>query len=403
MFGKAATVRVYKRSSKTAGPLYYYLLLMLAGFLTGCSTLDVNPLAIEQIAPLEFENRVLSVAEIELTTPAPDLLAVDDEMRQFVERYVGDLPTGRQRLHMLHRSLKGAGVLNIIYEPGAGGTAGDVFHRESANCLSYAHLFVAMAREAGLDAHYQWLEVRPQWSLMGERIAVRLHVNVVVHLNRGEKYMVDIDPLPSHDIAGSRALSDADAAALFHSNLAMDLLVAEDIEQSWSHAVRALQMSPEMSHLWVNLGVIYRRVGQLREAERAYLYALQLDSRDRSAMNNLVVLYELEGRNGEYGYWVDRIKRYRKSNPYYHAWLGDQAGETENWSLALTHYQTALALAPQESRLLYAVGLIHYRLGDFGAASHYIRRAIDTATLRRDIDTYQLQLDLVLREQVAGL
>ena len=335
--------------------------------------------------------------------PTPDLLATDQDMRDFVQLYSGAVRNNRQRLMMLHRAVKGAGTLNLQYDPSADGTAREVFRRGSANCLSYANLFVALAREAGLDAGYQWLEVRPQWTRMGERVMVRLHVNVVVKLGDGGQYMVDIDPLPSRDIAGTQQISDRDAQALYHNNIAMEALADDHLEQAWLHTVRALQLSPRGSHLWVNLGAIYRLAGQHREAESSYLYALQLDPWDRSAMNNLVVLYGIEGRQEDLDYWEVRVGRYRDANPYYHAWLGDQAAQRDDWRGAVQHYEQALHLLPDDSRLLYAAGMIHYQMDELAAASSYIKRAIKTATLRSDIETYQLQLDTVQAEQLAGI
>jgi Flp pilus assembly protein TadD len=382
--------------------------LVVAGFLfcatlLACSTTGLSTAALSDLAPLQVEGGMLPVEAVAELAPTPDLLAVDEEMREFVALYAGDEGSHRRRLMMLHRAIRGGGTLNLQYDPFAEGTAREVFHGGAANCLSYANLFVAMAREAGLDARYQWLEVRPQWTRMGERIALRLHVNVVVHLPRGGQYMVDIDPLPSRDITGSQEISDRDAQALYHNNIAMNALAQEDTEQAWIHAVRALQLSPATPHLWVNLGAIYRLAGQHREAERSYLYALQLDPWGRSAMTNLEVLYRLEGREAERSHWAQRVERYRETNPYYHAWLGDQAGESHDWRRALEHYEEALDLSPQDARLLYAAGLIHYQLDNFKAAERYIERAIDSATLRSEIETYRAQLEEVKRSQVAGL
>ena len=304
---------------------------------------------------------------------------------------------------MLHRAVIGAGTLDLQYDPLAEGSAREVFHRGSANCLSYANMFIALAREAGLDADYQWLEVRPQWTLLGERVLVRRHVNVLVDLGGGGQYMVDIDPLPTRDIAGTRQISDADAQALYHSNIAMDALADEELELAWLQAVRALQLSPKTSHLWVNLGAIYRLAGQHREAESSYLYALQLAPRERSAMNNLVVLYGIEGRHEEQAYWEERVAQYRDANPYYHAWLGDQAADSGDWQQALQHYQSARSLLPEDSRLLYATGQIHYRMQDLAGAYDYLRRAIEAATLRSDIERYQRQLDEVEQRQLAAI
>ena len=379
------------------------VVLLLSVFLAGCVSSARHSRSVADLAPLHLPGQTLPVAAVAQRVHTPDLLATDQDMRDFVARYTGEVRNERQRLNMLHRAIIGRGSLGMEYDPLAGGDAREVFHRGSANCLSYASLFVALAREAGLDASYQWLEVRPQWTRLGERIMVRLHVNVAVALRSGDHYMVDIDPLPSRDIAGSRRISDRDAEALYHSNIAMEALADEDLTEAWLQAVRALQLSPQIPHLWVNLGAIYRMAGQHREAEGSYLYALQLDPWDRSAMNNLVVLYGMEGREKDRSYWERQVAVYRDNNPYYHAWLGDQAGERGDWQQALAHYEEALQLLPDDSAMLYATGMLYYRMDELEQASGYLQRAIETATLRSDIDGYELQLEAVKSRMVAGI
>ncbi|GAB3275068.1 transglutaminase domain-containing protein [Parahaliea aestuarii] len=369
--------------------------------LTACSHQPSFRDAVTALPPLQFEGQVVTL-EAAASLDSPGLLDLDEAMRDFVASYARSAAQPRQRLINLHSAVKGSGTLGMRYDAFSDGTAQQVFQRGTANCLSYAHLFVALAREAGLDARYQWLEVRPQWTRIGERVALRLHVNVLVRLPSGEQYMVDIDPLPSRDIADSRTLSDGEARALHHNNLAMEALATGDLAAAWQQGVKALQISPDMGQLWVNLGAIYRAAGQDGPAERSYFRALQLDGGDRSAMNNLLVLYQRQGRSDEQAYWAERVARYREANPYYHAWLGDQAGEAGDWDAALLHYQRALDLRGDDARLFYALGIIEYRRGDYDAATDYIGRAIKGATLRGDIDDYRLQLDLIRREALAA-
>ena len=355
-------------SPRYGRPLCVLLLVLLATVLNGCGASLNSRRMVNALPPLQLPDRTVETAEVAARVSTPDLLAVDPQMREFVQLYTGDIRHPRQRLLVLHRAISGSATLGIDYDPVAGGTASQVFHRGTANCLSYASLFVALAREAGLDAGYQWLDVRPQWTRQGERVMVRMHVNALVEIGRMSQFMVDIDPLESRDIAGSRRLSDDDASALYHSNIAMQALAANDLEQAWLQAVRALQLSPAMAHLWINLGAIYRVAGQYRGAENSYQHALLLDPLERSAMNNLAVLYNIEGRHEEHAYWERRVARYREDNPYYHAWLGEQAYETGDWRLAVGYYERALALAPGDSRLLYALGLAHVELGETDAA-----------------------------------
>ncbi|MEP1473134.1 MAG: tetratricopeptide repeat protein [Halieaceae bacterium] len=390
-----------QRLSVFAGLRRSFVLLVLP-FLFACVSIPSEQLAVADLSPLILDGQVITVEDAQRTAPTPDLLALDDDMRDFVATYAGKRNNQRQRLVNLHQSIKSPAILDIQYDPFAEGGAEETFHRGSANCLSYANMFVALAREAGLDARYQWLEVRPQWSRMGERVAVRLHVNVLVKTLNGDRFMVDIDPLSSNEITGSRVLSDLDAAALYHSNIAMGALAEEQLDTAWIQAVRALQLSPDTGHLWVNLGAIYRVAGQYEDAERSYFRALQLDHFDRSATNNLVVLYEYLGREEDHAYWSDRSRRYRDRNPYYHSWLGDLAGEAGDWPLALEHYQRAVKIMPDDSRLLYGLGIIYHQLGDFDSATEQISLAIERASLTREIEEYEIRLESVREDQLAS-
>ena len=396
----AAAVRWQAAACST---LRFVSVILLLPILLACAGNPSERPSVADLSPLVLQDRVITMADVKLADPTPDLLAIDDAMRNFVATYAGARTNSqRQRLLNLHQAVKSPAILDLQYDPFAEGGAEETFHRGSANCLSYASMFVALAREAGLDAKYQWLEVRPQWSRMGERVAVRLHVNVAVKTRQGETFMVDIDPLSSNDITGTRVLNDREAEALYHSNIAMGALAQEQLDIAWIQTVRALQLSPDTGHLWVNLGAIYRVAGQYEDAERSYFRALQLDRYDHSATNNLVVLYEHQGRDEEYAYWSERSRRYRDKNPYYHSWLGDLAAGKDDWPAALEHYQSAVELMPQDSRLLYGLGIIHHQLGDFDEATRQITLAIERASLARDIEEYEVRLESVREDQLAG-
>jgi len=363
----------------------------------------LGPEVVHELAPLQHDGHTVTVAQVADAVPTPDLLALDEPMREFVALYTRDQSNSQLRLVSLHEAVRGFGSLGLEYDPFADGTARETFHRGRANCLAYANLFIALAREAGLDAHYQWLEVRPQWSRVSERVQLGLHVNVVVRLKGNRRFMVDIDPLPSRDITGSQELTDTEAESLYPNNLAMAALGRDEVEQAWLHLVRALELSPEMAHLWVNLGAIYRYSGQHREAERSYQQALDLDVTEYSAMTNLAVLYGLEGREKEREYWLDRVDSHRRSNPYYHAWLGDEAASQGDWQAALKHYNRAISLLPGDSSLLYSRAVIYYRLHDLDAAAANIEKAIELAQLRSDVEFYRQQLEKVREARLVGI
>tara|TARA_R110002110_G_scaffold106847_6_gene267659 strand:- start:4716 stop:5429 length:714 start_codon:yes stop_codon:yes gene_type:complete len=224
----------------------------------------------------------------------------------------------------------------------------------------------------------------------------------MVRMPHGEQFMVDIDPLQARDIAASRLLADREAAALHHNNLAMAALAAGSLPDAWMQVVNALRQSPELPLLWVNLGAIYRQTGQLEAVEWALLQALERDSGERSAMNNLALLYDETGRISERDAWLARIQRYRERNPYYLAWRGDLAGESGDWDEALLQYRKALALQPGDSALLAATGVIHFKLQQYGAAERFLQQAIDAASLSSERREYAAQLERVRQGRRAG-
>ncbi|EED30668.1 tetratricopeptide repeat domain protein [gamma proteobacterium NOR5-3] len=371
--------------------------------MSACATPPDWAFDVRDVPPLKLDGRIYSYDPDSPDLRDPQVLLVTQEMRDFVERYTRDSNNAHNKLMALHRAIKGQGALAMEYDPFADGTARDAFNRGSANCLSYAHLFTALAREAGLNAQYQWMEVRPEWHRMGDRVAVRLHVNVQVKMRDSIEYMVDIDPLNRFEVAGARLMSDEEGLALYYNNLAMNALAADRPVQAWQQLVRGLDEAPGMSQLWVNLGAIYRYAGQYAEAEQTYFHALEIDGSDRSAMNNLVVLYELQGRSKEQNYWEDRLERYRNLNPYYHASLGDLAMEAEDWDAAYDHYERAADMQPSDGLLIYSQGLAAHKLGSDEEAERLISRAIEKAAFQVEKQRYRVQLRTIREQKAAAL
>ncbi|MEM6484769.1 MAG: transglutaminase domain-containing protein [Pseudomonadota bacterium] len=366
--------------------------LLVAVTVGACATRGKLQFNSDQIPHLSYEGEVFAAEDALSYGTDIDILHLTDEMRSFVRDTIQSRNNGKTRLMSLHRSIKSPGNLGMQYDPFADGDAATTFQRGTANCLSYAHMFVALAREAGLNARYQWMEVRPEWQRIGERVAVRLHVNVNVKTRDGTEFTVDIDPLSRSEVAETRLLTDKEALGLYFNNLAMLALADGHPVRAWQQLILGLEASPETSHLWVNLGAIYRHAGQYREAEESYFTALKLDRSDRSAMNNLVVLYELEGREQEQEYWLGRLRHYRNQNPFYHANLGELALADEDWDAAVGHFAKAHRIRPDDSQFTYQMGLAEHRRGNDERAVKLIHEAINDTLITAEKARYRVQL-----------
>ncbi len=374
---------------------------LAAVLLTSCAMHSPRGPDVAALPPLHTaDGRSLSPVDALAMVKTPDLLRLDDAMRDFVDRYVtGDQ---RQRLHTLHRSLISAALVDIDYDPAADGTAREVFHDGAANCLSYAHLFVALARYAGLDANYLSVSLRPEWSRHGRQVALRQHVSVNVRLRNGASYVIDIDPVSRERIASTDLLSDEQAYALYHGNLAMDGLLVQDMKAAYAQALKAVQMAPDIDYLWVNLGAIYRQSGQDAVAENLYQTALSINPYSRTAMNNLAVLYSVQGDEQRAQYWADRVQQRRQQNPFYHYSLGEMAEADGNLESALAHYRRAIALRDSESEFYFRVARLYAELDDFGQSRDFAEKAIQRAKLVVEREQYRAFLRQLSAETLAA-
>ena len=376
---------------------------LLAGvmvLLCGCATQRHNTPAITTLPPLKLEAAELRPADALASAQSPELLELTDEMRAFVDRYVhGD---ARQRLHTLHRSLVSPALVGVEYDPDADGSAAEVFHAGAANCLSYAHLFVAMARYAGLNARYLSVSLRPEWSRHGSKIALRRHVNVAVTFRNGERYVVDIDPVSRDRIAGSEELSDRQAFALYHGNLAMSALLDGQDERAYAEALQALRIAPDIDFLWINLGAIYRQHEQDDVAESLYHTALKLNPGSRTAMNNLAVLHESRGNLAEAERWAQRIQQRRNKNPYYHYYLGELAESKGDYLAALEHFSRAIKLREVEADFYFRVARVYLTLEQPDRSRAFAQQAIAKAKRVNERESYRAFLRLLSEDQLAA-
>jgi len=395
-----ATARLSAQRSRVS-PVWGCLLLVCCASLLGCAHQRLAVPDVATLPPLKVSgDRALTPTRALAATDTPALLELSQPMRDFVDRYVqGDQ---RQRLRTLHRSLLSPALVGIEYDPAVDGTAAEIFQAGAANCLSYAHLFIALARYAGLDAHYLSLSLRPEWSRHGSKIALRQHVSVEVDLRNGERYVVDIDPVSRERVAHSEVLTDRQAFALYHGNLAMQYLFAGDAPAAYGDALRAVTLAPDIDFLWANLGALYRQQGQDDVAEQLYLAALEVNPDSRTAMNNLAVLYRSRGDHVQADAWATRVERRRQQNPFYHYYLGELAEAEAEYEEALAHYQRAIVLRRSEAEFYFRVARLYLHLGQRERSQVYARQAIAHARLAGERETYEAFLRALSGDSLAS-
>lgn len=342
-------------------------------------------------------------ALLEASVPGEALPVIDTrdltpEMRAFVSQSVAGARSAEARLQRLLWDMRRNGLLTLTYQSTHTGTASETFETRVGNCLSFTNLFVALAREAGLEVSYQQVDIPPVWTSGGEMLLLNQHVNVRVHRTTRQRasthdHVVDFNAPEYTGNYPQRPVADAVVDALFHNNLAVDALVADDPRTAFLHFRRALEIDPASTSAWTNLGVLYQRNALERHAEAAFHQALAHDPGHKVAMSNLARLYDRLGHTDLSAAYRERIRRHQQQNPYYHFFLAEQAFAQADLDATLRAVDRAIRLREQEHQFHFLRAQALEALGDREAARLSLLRAEEHATFATVRNTYRRKLE----------
>lgn len=308
----------------------------------------------------------------------PDFTQLTSEMEAFLERHV-DTDGGRENLAWsLAWAATNRDVLAFDYDPARTLTPADTFALRTGNCLSFSLMFIAMARHLGLDAWYQEVEVPPQWNSANNTVLFSLHINVFVQGQRGA-WIVDVSGQANTPTRHQRLLRDEEAHAQYFNNLGAEALTAEDLGRAFAYFAKAIEIAPELSYVWSNLGVVYNRNAQTEAARSALRTALRLDPGNAVAANNLYLIYEQEGDLESARDLRARVEKHRRRNPYYLYALSAEAFAEGRLGDSVGLLEQAIALNGREYRFHYELARTLVHAGDRVAAKAALERALALA------------------------
>ncbi len=303
-----------------------------------------------------------------------DLIAVNEDMRAFLQTYVPSGISDRRKVELILHAILANG-LNLTYDNFRTLTAQETFYAREGNCLSFTNLFVALAREAGVDVAYQAVEVPPVWSERGGSWLFNLHINVLVTLP-GRTQVVDfsLEQYPT-DISSKR-LSDREVLARYHNNLGVHWMTEGDARLAFLQFRRALELTPRQGFIWTNLGTLYRHHGDTLAAESAFLHAVEL-SDEQSANSNLARLYAQTGETQLAAYYRERVAVFRSKNPYYLYQQAQSAYDRGQYDEAESLLSNAISRQDAEYAFHHLLGLVYTQQHNWDGAKRSFRRAAE--------------------------
>lgn len=333
------------------------------------------------------------VAIPEAAPPARErIMAVPPELQaRLRDEIVADHPSQNERLQRLVAFMFEPQGLAMFYRSDATYTVEQTYAAREANCLSFTLLFLALAREAGLDAYPQVIEETLGWDQRANTIYRNIHINAGVRIG-GQRYTVDVASDSVIARHHPEQVSDQRLLALFYNNQAVDLLTQNRVEPALAYISEAIDLDPDYAAHWSNAGVLYLRNGDPARAERAYTRALTLAPQHAGALFNMAGLYERIGDHKRETEFRRRLEQVQDRDPFHHFLLAIGLEKNGDYRRAVKHYQRAIRLYPDEHRFYFALAKAYVQLGDIRRASRALLRAqahSDGATR----DLYQAKLE----------
>jgi Tfp pilus assembly protein PilF len=340
---------------------------------------------------------------------AADVFALSPAMRHYLEHETADKFQRRGRQQGLVDALYSKGELRLEYDSVVTRNAAQAFEARSGNCLSLVIMTAAFAKELGLAVHYQSVFTEESWARSGDMNFLIDHVNVslgrrVSEIDRGSRFqeVLTIDFRPPQDSRGQRArlLSEGTVIAMYMNNRAAESLASGRLHDAYWWSREAIVQDPAFARGYNTLGVVYRRHGDLFEAERVLNHALAIEPSNPQIVSNLMQVVGDQGRPAEAGVLRQRLAQLESEPPFIFLDRGQAALREGDYATARDLLLREVARAPYYHESHYWLAIAYVKLGNAKQAREHLARAMDASPTRGDHDLYAAKLERIRSAQL---
>ncbi|MNV27312.1 Tetratricopeptide repeat protein [compost metagenome] len=336
--------------------------------------------------------------QVAVDIPAPEqIMVVPPEIKALLRERVTDTTNSpEKRLQRLVELIFDPNGLGLQYDTEATLTIAETWQQRRANCLSFTLLFVALAREVGLEAHVQEVGQVVTWYQEQGLIFNAGHVNAGLRVN-GRPATMDLDSNVLYDSRGPRQISDRRALAHFYNNRGADKLAAHDYVTARRYFDLSLQMEPRFVPGWSNLGVLESRVNDLTAASRDFETALSINKDHAPSLHNASKLYLQMGDTRRAAQLQTRLDRSRNKDPFYQFMQGVIAERGGDYQLAVHYYGKAVRLYGRAHQFHFGLARAYFLSGNSRLAEREMARARALGGSDEQRAIYQTKLDGIRR------
>lgn len=305
--------------------------------------------------------------------PEPDPFYLPPEAHAYAQKVTGTWETTPMKLKALLRAIfqpKDQGGLGMIYDNSRTRTVEEVWREGKANCLSMTAFFVMSVRSLGIRDQFAEALNTNHWRKVGSIVNFERHVVALTPTPPANDLIADFVPelrrrYGTYVVA---VIPENRFRALYYSNRAVEALLDGDLPAAKVQAQRSLNSDPKSSVGWNVLGVVEAAMGDAGKAEEDYRKAIALEAKDGAAIGNLETLLRGQGRLEEAAKYRQLGESVRKKDPYFHAYLAQEALDQGNLEEASDRIRHALKILPRDPDFHLLKARVKMAQGDLDGA-----------------------------------
>ena len=218
--------------------------------------------------PGALEEQAMLGAAQKQNVPLLDPLELSDGSKERIRQAIGGFGSERDKVNRITRYLLDSGKLDFQYSPNESYTAEQALRHRRGDCVSYANLFIAIARSLGVPSYFVRATDLPVYYAQNDTFFLASHIAVGIG-GGPEMQVIDFTTSPDDWRLGLyHPIDDRTAAVLFNENLAVNQMLAGNLKDAEQTLRFLAAKAPELPELASNLGVLLMREGNTAEAER---------------------------------------------------------------------------------------------------------------------------------------
>lgn len=331
-----------------------------------------------------------------------DVFAISSEMKRYLSTEIADQLRSKGLQQGLVDALYNQQQLKIRYDSTKTRNASETFQDRVGNCLSLSIMTAALAQELGMPVRFKSLVVDETWARSGNLYFSVGHINLTLgnkNTNILRKFdgngQITIDFIPPGEVRGEHAhdLAKETVIAMYMNNRAAEALARGNVNDAYWWSREAIKQAPNFLNPYNTLGVIYRRHGNLAEAERVLTFALQHEPENMRVMSNLAIVLTDLGRTADAQLLMARIEKRQPYPPFHFFDLGKAAMRAKDFGAASAFFEKELRRDEYNHEFHFWLATAYAELGKLKLSHKHLAMAMEFSTTVKVRDLYAAKFD----------